>query len=300
MAIETQEIIQREAPDIEALKLGLMKQAQALVSAPPIGGLPSLEIAGLDPLQAQAAAVAQAGIGAYKPFLTEGQQAILAGQGATLGGLGAYDPTAVTQFLDPFTQAVIEQTERDIERQGQLQTRAFMAKVADRGTWGNRTGLERAEIGRNVLDQQAKTAAQLRTAGFGQAQKASMQAYEEAQRRDLAAGQLFGKLGTQSGALGELAVTLPGREATLLAGLGKEQRGITQAQLGAERATALQNIYEPYQRLGFYSDILRGAPSTQQTLSTATFPEPSLMNQLVGGGIAGINLASAAGKAGII
>ena len=55
---ETQEIIQRESPELEALKIGLIEQAKALTGTPPTGGLPTLEAAGIDPLQAQAATIA--------------------------------------------------------------------------------------------------------------------------------------------------------------------------------------------------------------------------------------------------
>lgn len=62
----------------------------------------------------------------------------------------------------------------------------------------------------------------------------------------------------------------------------------------------MQNIYEPYQRLGFYSDILRGAPSTQSTLTVANTPNPSLLNQVVGGATAGLGIYGAANRGGLI
>ena len=67
-------------------------------------------------------------------------------------------------------------------------------------------------------------------------------------------------------------------------GMGEQQRGILQAQDEAARQTQMQQIYEPYQRLGFYSDILRGAPSTQSTITMGSQPEPSLLNQALGAG----------------
>ena len=114
------------------------------------------------------------------------------------------------------------------------------------------------------------------------------------------AAQTLGTLGVQQAGLGELGTKLGTQDLTNLANLGQTQRNIAQQQLDAARQTNLQDIYEPYQRLSFYSDILRGAPSTQQTLSVSTAPSPSLLNQVVGGGIAGLGLAGAANKAGII
>ena len=50
----TQTVIQREAPDIEALKIGLMEQAKSLTGAEPTGGLPNIQVAEADPLQTAA------------------------------------------------------------------------------------------------------------------------------------------------------------------------------------------------------------------------------------------------------
>jgi hypothetical protein len=55
----------------------------------------------------------------------------------------------------------------------------------------------------------------------------------------------------------------------------------------------MQNIYEPYKRLGFYSDILQGVPSSQSTLTTQSVPSPGVLNQLLGAGIAGAGLYGA-------
>jgi hypothetical protein len=76
-----------------------------------------------------------------------------------------------------------------------------------------------------------------------------------------ALGQAQGSLGTQQGALAEAGQTMMGRDVATLSGLGADARAIEQQRLDAQRQTQLQDVYEPYQRLGFYSDILRGAPS---------------------------------------
>ena len=62
----------------------------------------------------------------------------------------------------------------------------------------------------------------------------------------------------------------------------------------------MQTINEPMQRLGFYSDILRGAPTTQMSFTQQTTPNPTMLNQLVGGGISALGIGSAASKSGII
>lgn len=77
MATETTEQIVREAPEIEALKIGLLRSAQAL----PAPTLPAYQIAGLSPQQVSALQAGQQGIGAYLPYLQQGATSLTAGTG---------------------------------------------------------------------------------------------------------------------------------------------------------------------------------------------------------------------------
>lgn len=81
MAEVTEQII-REAPEIEALKVGLIKSAQNLSQQPL--SIPAYQAAGLSDLQQQAMGLAGRGIGAYAPFVQAGQGALETGIG-TLG-----------------------------------------------------------------------------------------------------------------------------------------------------------------------------------------------------------------------
>ena len=82
MATEITEQIIREAPEIEALKVGLIKSAKTLSEQPL--AIPAYQAAGLSDLQKQAMGLAGQGIGAYAPFIQAGQGAMEAGIG-TLG-----------------------------------------------------------------------------------------------------------------------------------------------------------------------------------------------------------------------
>lgn len=66
---------------------------------------------------------------------------------------------------------------------------------------------------------------------------------------------------------------------------GGLERGVEQARLEAARQTAVQDITDPYQRLSFVSDIQRGAPSTQSTVTQGFAPTASPFAQAVGTGI---------------
>jgi len=74
MAEVTEQIV-REAKPIEDMKLALMQSAQALGSPT----LPAYQVQGLTQDQLDAMALGRQGIGAYKPYLQQGAQAVQAG-----------------------------------------------------------------------------------------------------------------------------------------------------------------------------------------------------------------------------
>ena len=79
--VTTEQII-REAPEVEARKLGLLDTAKSLADQPLT--LPEQQVAGLTPEQLQAIQLGQQGIGGYQPFITSALQSQAAGLG-TLG-----------------------------------------------------------------------------------------------------------------------------------------------------------------------------------------------------------------------
>ncbi len=322
MAVE--EVITREAPDIEAYKLGLMEQAKALTSAPPIGGQPAITSQGMTQAQTDALSGAQAGLGSYQPYLDAGsasQSAALAGFGtgqAQIGqgqgvlgqaattygqGMGAPTQAQMDAYMNPYQQAVGD----EISRAFDMQRSQAGQQAAQAGAFGgSRAAVQQAEIGRN----EASALAQAQAQNFLQAQAASQNEMNRALQAAQGLGQVgsamtaagaqqgqlaqgIGNLGMQQAGIGELGANLALAQQQNLMGMGEQQRGILQAQDEAARQTQMQQIYEPYQRLGFYSDILRGAPSTQSTITMGSQPEPSLLNQALGAGIGGLSLYGA-------
>ena len=63
------------------------------------------------------------------------------------------------------------------------------------------------------------------------------------------------------------------------------QRGIGQAGLEAQRQTALQRQYEPYQRIEFLKGIMTNLPTTQSTLTATTAPGANPVGQALGAGL---------------
>ena len=123
---------------------------------------------------------------------------------AVQSGQGMYKPSDyVSDFMSPYTTGVIEEVEKDIERQGNVARQRAAAQAVGRGAFGgSRQGIQAAEVERSILDAKSKAAADLRNKNYMQALAASQQAYQQGQTRDLEAGRLLGGLGQSVGQLG--------------------------------------------------------------------------------------------------
>ena len=162
MATETQVQIVREDPEIEAYKLGLLKSAKQLSDQPvgvpvldaagnpvlnpdgtPKVQLPPQQIAAMSQLQKDAISEADAGIGAYKPFLTEA--------GYTLGDAqAALDPSGIGQFMNPYQQAVQAEIDRSYNIQlANARQQAVGQPGGPSAFGGSRAAIQEAEINRN-------------------------------------------------------------------------------------------------------------------------------------------------------
>ena len=66
---------------------------------------------------------------------------------------------------------------------------------------------------------------------------------------------------------------------------GAVQRGIGQQGLDAQRQTALQKQYEPYQRIEFLKGIMTNLPTSSSTITQTTAPSSNPMGQALGAGL---------------
>jgi len=115
----------------------------------------------------------------------------------------------------------------------------------------------------------------------------------------LQAGQALGQTGLQQAQLGEGVQALGQRDASFAYDMGKQQQAQQQAVMEAKRSSEIQQAYEPYQRVSYLSDIYKGAPSSQQSITQATTPNASPAQQILGLGISGLSAAAGASKAGL-
>ena len=135
----------------------------------------------------------------------------------------------------------------------------------------------------------ADTSAKLRSAAYTGAQEQAMNAFENQMKRGQSAGQIFGTLGqglgtlgTSQAALGESAQASAARDVNALFNVGSLQQAQQQAEYDVQRAGAIEEAYEPFQRFTYMSDIFRGVPSSQQTISSASTPSPNPVASIFG------------------
>ena len=287
MATATQTVTTRLPEFQEQYIADLLKSAQNLFLPVDQGGkgltMPFVEqqLAGLPEGQQQAISSALSGVGAFQPFLEQAQGAI--GEAAEL-----MSPDAYKQFMDPYLDDVVQRAQADIGRQGQIQGRSADAAAVNQGAFGgSRSAVLQGEIGRNTLEQQARTGERLRSAGFTQASQLAQQA----------AGQKLKEAQGMAG-LGQLGQQLGTQDINTLLGIGGLQQGQAQQALNLAQQNTLAQQQLPFQQLGFLGDIFRGVPALQQTTSQQMTPPPSSLSQLLGLGIAGLGAAGSAGGIG--
>lgn len=234
--------------------------------------LPSYQVAERTPIQQQATSLATQGIGAYMPMLQAGEKATAAGIAATESLL---DPNAAMAFMNPYQQAVSD----EINRAYDIQARdAGLAAVGQPGG-PSAFGGSRAEIAKREIDRnRASALAQAQAQAFGQAQQQQL-------ARAQSAAQGLGSLGMQQAKLGEAFQGLNINDINMLSALGGQEQQQRQRELDAARQTQYQNVMQPYQQLGFYSDIFQGMPTSQTTFTSQQSPDPSMLSQIGGLGM---------------
>ena len=269
----TQTQYSREAPDIEARRVQLMDTAAKLAAegkSPTAGDItiPTQGVAPLTPMQQQAFGDVTSGLGTYQPFLNQAQQNIL-------GSTAAYDPsTAYQQYMNPYQSEVTAGIESQFQK---LQNQAA-AQAGQAGAFGGaRQGVQTAELGR----QQAEAVGQSLAQNYGQAQQQAQQQFtSQMGRQQQAATQLAG--------LGQYQQQLQQGDIASQMAAGSTQQQQAQQIMDAQYRQQLQQIYEPYQRMGFVSDIYQGAPSSGMAIAQGTAPTTNPLAQGIGAGITGL------------
>ena len=291
----TQNVISREAPEIEAMKLALMQQA--LERSKTQKTLPTYQVAGFGKEQRDAL---KTGVGGFEDLLTAGTGDLTTAVEEFQKTGGRFDPASISDFMNPYEEAAVQQALADIRREGQIAESGLNAQAVGAGAFGgSRAAVAAGELNRNILDQQARTAAQMRAAGFESAAERARAAFEAQQARRQALASGIAGIGGQRLGAAELDQALRFRDIEGRFGLGQLDQQQRQNVLDAKRQSDLQQMFEPEQRLAFLSDIYQGAPSSSQQITAATSPGVSPFQQLAGYGIAGLSAAAGAKQLGL-
>ena len=221
----------------------------------------------------------------------------------------------VNPYLNPYTQNVVDTTMTEMNRQQEMDQDRLDAQAVQAGAFGgSRHGVAEAEMQRGFDQNRTQAIANLYNTGYQnaqQAQESHMQRLANASQLANQTGQLYGttmadnysrqlQASQQLGALGEaggqlnldtsrimsglggLAQQYNQGDATMLAQIGGMQQGQQQAIMDINYNNFLEQQMQPYQRLGYFSDILRGVPTSQSTLTSTTTPQKSQLAQGLG------------------
>jgi len=197
-----------------------------------------------------------------------------------------FDQNAAQQYMNPYMQNVVDIQKREAQRQSDIQGTQQQSQATSSGALGgSRDAIMRAERERNLGMQMNDIQAQ-----------GSNAAYTNAQNQFNAQRQLgmqgYGALGTQGQSLyGQTTGNL-----NLQNQYGTQQQQGVQNLLNAGQQNYTNEMNYAPKNIGFMSDIVRGAPSSN--LGTTGYgAQPSLLNQVAGLGTVAAGLYGAYNKA---
>jgi len=240
-------------------------------------------VAGLSPMQQQIGT--QLGAMATPTQFASGTGAAQLGVGSTALGLGALgsmlDPTLTQQYMSPYAQNVVDVNKAEAIRDAQKGLLAGNLAAARQGTYGGaRQLLSQTEQERNL---QTK---------LGNIQATGLQnAFDAAQKAQIAQAAGYGQLGQTYGALGTAQQASDIDRIKTQGAYGDLQRGVQQQQLDAQYQDLMSRLNYPLTSIETMSNLARGVPLTQTATSgSQTTPPPSFASQLAGMGLTGLSL----------
>ena len=222
------------------------------------------QIAGQDALQQQAQTLATQGVGSYQPFLTAAQ--------------GATGPQAYQQFMSPYQSQVMEASLAEFDRNAQIQQQGLRDQAVASGAFGGgREGVVQSEYMRGSDMNRAQLQANLLQQGFGQAQQAAQQQFQN-----------------QMG----LASAIPGLQSgdiSTLGSLGALNQAQTQAGLDAQREATRMAAYQPQEQLQNYGNLVTGIMGGMAGSGTQTsqVPDPTFLQTALGAAATGAGIYGA-------
>jgi len=221
-------------------------------------------------------------------------------------GTEAFDPkTAVTDYMNPYKQSVIDEAMKQIDKQGAQAMQKLNAQAVGAGAFGgSRAGVQAAATQGNIQDARAKTIANMMAQGYDKSLGAAMSGFEAEQKRNLEGGRLTGGLGQTVGGLGSKLVdagssygTLGGTSADVgrvysamtpadmgfMYGLGQTQRDYDQRVLDNKRREGMRGTEQALYPINYAYGALSGTPSAGVTNQFGVAPAQPGTNPFIAG-----------------
>ena len=222
------------------------------------------QVAGQDALQTQAQNLATQGVGSYQPFLDQAQ--------------AATGPQAFQQFMSPYQSQVMEASLAEFDRNSAIQQQQISQNAIASGAFGGgREGVAQSEYMRGSDMNRAQLQAGLLNQGFGQAQQAAQQQFQNQQ------------------GLAQLLPSLQGKDISTLGSLGALNQAQTQAGFDATREANRMAAYQPQEQLQNYGNLVTGIMGGMQGSGTQTqqIPNPGFLQTALGAAATGAGIYGA-------
>ena len=295
-------------PFLEDFTRRLLQGAFDRTQQPLPGGIPKQEIVGMQPLQTGTIAEmaksfgldpttgARTGPASFEPAFQEARDAVRAGVQTTTMGIPSlqaaqaqFDPSTSNyqQFFNQYQQDVTNEALKQMDEQAAQAQQNLATQAQKAGAFGgSRMAVQEAELAKNLQDIKSRRIFQDLSQNFQQAQAKAMNTFESAAQRRLKAAPQFANvgrfqagIGAQGAGLGAQQFGLEQRGLGALFGIGQQQQALKQAEAAEQFRQDQETQQEGLKRLGFFSDILRGVPSSGQAL---TMQQPMFTNPLLG------------------
>jgi hypothetical protein len=240
--------------------------------------IPLQKMADFNAQQNKAFTLSESGLGAFQPMLDQAEN-------YTNQAAQQYNPndpnSGIQAYMNPYQNYVTKGIEDQFAK---AQNQANLS-AANAGAFGGaRQGIQSAEL----AGQQAQAVGQSMAQNYGQAQQASIGQFQNQMGRYGDAAKMMAGLGGQQQQQNQADI------ASLMSS-GAVQQQFAQQGLDNKYRQNIQQIYEPYQRLGFTSDIYQGMPTSAMATSMGTAPGTNALSQAVGAGITGLGVAQGMG-----
>ena len=240
------------------------------------------QVAGFTGPQTQAFGQVQSNLGNYQPYMSEA---------ANLTGRGGAELTSadIQARMSPYTQNVIDATQRQFDTQNARQMQDVNSSVAKRGAlYGSGRDVAEALTREAQMNAQNPVIAGLYEGGFNNAQSAAL----DDKARALQAGAQYGNLGGLEQQYGLTDVN------TLL-GVGGMQQAQDQSVLDAATQNAAARAQYPFDTTQWLANIASGLGRSAGTTTTGTQTQTQKsdpLQQIVGGGLAALSFFADGGR----